>query len=239
MLKFPTLKKKTPPPPPPHKTDWKEWEADLLVQCGLKRQLVSVYHSASGETRQSFVHGFDLASGELLLDGLYPNTGQPLNEGEQCWLQINSAAGIYNLHVVLQEILGGDAHPLLSVRVLESGLVTNRRWRKRVYFERGQMPQVSIKLGGFPALQGQVLNLSQQGAMLEVCGENLRASSQLGRTLRTRIDFSPGFFLELRASLKQCRFTREPYCHNLLRVQFQLMSADNRGLLDNYIDSLV
>lgn len=227
-------------PAPPQKT-WQLWEADLLVNSALKRQLVTAYLETTGETCQTFIHGFDLDHNELLLDGLFPRTdtlSHPVLAPRLFWLQICGPKGLYNLKVELMEVLGEAGCELLSVQVLDAGLADNRRWRKRVYFDRHQGPKVELQLANHAIINGHIANLSNQGALIEVFGENLKATVHLGNTLRTSLLFNRNFTLSLRATLKQYRYLRSPYCHNQLRVQFQLMSAENRGELDSFIDSI-
>lgn len=224
------------------KSDWKLWEADLLVNAGLSRQLVTVFLPESGETVQSFIHGFDLDTSELLLDGLFPHpkmfNSNTYYETKAFWVQIRGGEGLYTMEVQLLEVLGSRGHELVSVKVLQGGLSGNRRWRTRIYFDARQGPQVELQLDEHPIITGHVANLSNQGAMLEVYGKDLKTAAQIGKGLRARYKFNDHFQLELRGVLKQSRFLRSPCCHSQLRVQFMLMPAETRAQLDTYIHSI-
>lgn len=232
-----TLTTPKPYPVDPFKNDWKIWEADVLVNCGLKHQLVTVYLPESGDIHQSFLYGFDLQASQLLLDGLYPWPTKALRMKDSFWLQIRCEHGFFNLHVELQEIDGHHASEFLTVKVLTTELTHNRRWNTRVYFEPRKGPEVELQLDNYPLIKAQVANLSRHGALLEVYGKDIKADTT-NRLLNGNFKFNDYFHMPLDCVIKQSRFLRSPCCHTQIRLQFSRISEDDQAKLDTFIHAV-
>lgn len=222
--------------PPVLKTDWTLWESEVLVDCSLKHQLVTVFRPETGDSHQSFIHGFDLDSAQLLLDGLYPWPVQALQTAEQFWLQITTDEGYYNLRVQVKELDGRRHRELLTVDVLESTQSQNRRWDTRVYFPQRQGPRVDILPDDQAQVTAYVANLSRRGALLEIYGQDIKLA--VGRRMTGLFRFNDHFHLPLQAKIFQCRFLRRPCCHTSIRVQFQRLDADTQARLDTFLHAV-
>jgi len=221
------------------KKDWKLWEADILVACGLKHQFVTVFDPATGDTLQSFIHGFDLQSSLLLLDGLFPWPQQRLRPGASFWIQIKCDSGFFNLEVKLLEVEGQKGHELLTVRVCQTNLTHNRRWHPRVYFEPRQGPQVELQLDNQPLQTAWIANLSSRGALLEVFGQDLKASVNQTSQIEGVFRFNDHFHLTLKCQVRQSRFLRTPCCHTHIRLQFRVINEEQQAQIDTFIHSII
>ncbi len=220
------------------KTNWKVWEADILVECGLKHQFVSVHIPGSGETLQSFIHGFDLQSGLVLLDGLYPSPRRRTSKGEVLWVQIRCKHGFYNLKTELTETDAYRGGEMLTVKVTHSEVSHNRRWNTRVYFDPRKGPEVEFQLVDEPLQKAHVANLSRWGALLEVYGKDLKQPLALQTRLQSSFKFNDHFQMQLNCIAKQCRFLRNPCCHTQIRVQFLELGETSQARLDTFIHSI-
>ncbi|SMF36106.1 hypothetical protein SAMN02745866_02302 [Alteromonadaceae bacterium Bs31] len=223
---------------PATKTDWKVWEADILVGCGLKHQFVSIHLPRSGETLQSFIHGFDLQSGLLLLDSLYPTPTHKLLKGDVIWIQIRCEHGFYNLKTQLKEIDGYRGGEMLTVSALYSEVNQNRRWNTRVFFDVRKGPEAEFQLLNDPLQKASVANLSRWGAQLEVYGKDLKQPLAMQNKLQCLITFNDHFQMTLNSVVKQCKFLRKPCCHSQIRVQFVQLGETSQARLDTFIHSI-
>lgn len=236
-MAFATLTTPSPHSVDPFKSDWKIWEADVLVNCGLKHQFVTVYLPDSGNIHQSFLHGFDLQASQLLLDGLYPWSAKALHMKDRFWLQIRCEHGFFNLQVELQEIDGHHGSEFLTVKVLTSELTHNRRWNTRVYFEPRQGPEVELQLDQYPLVKAQVANLSRHGALLEIYGKDIKTDAA-NRLLTGNFKFNDYFHMPLDCVIKQNRFLRSPCCHTQIRLQFSQLTEEEQAKLDTFIHAV-
>jgi len=223
---------------PPHKQDWKLWEADILVDSCLKHQFVTVFLPNSGETVQSFIHGFDLDAALLLLDGLYPWPPNRLSIDTEFWVQVRCEHGFYNLQVALCELDGARGNELLTVRVKTAQISHNRRWNTRVFFDARKGPVVDLQLPDEALQIAYIANLSRRGALLEVYGKDLKQQLNRQGKLSGLFKFNDYFQLPLEASIKQCRFLRTPCCHTQMRIMFQNLTEDNQARLDTFIHAI-
>ncbi|WP_075185568.1 hypothetical protein [Teredinibacter haidensis] len=220
------------------KSDWKLWEADILVEYGLNHHFVTVYNPTSGDTSQSFIHGFDLKNSLILLDGLYPRPTKHLQSRNPLWLQIPCTHGFFNLQVSLVETDGYRGSELLTVKVLSTELSHNRRWNTRVYFDARQGPKVELQLDLQPIQTAFISNLSRKGALLEIYGKDIKNALNPKKVIRGLFCFNQQFQLSLEASVKQCRFLRTPCCHTQLRLQFNLPNDEQQAQLETFIDAI-
>lgn len=219
----------------PHKTQWQLWEADILVDCGLKHQFITVFLPNTGEVHQTFLHGFDLDNSQLLLDGLYPWPQQVLIKNDSLWLQIRSKQGFFNIQAQLIESEGHHGSEYLTVKVRHTELTHNRRWHPRVYFAQNQGPSVDLQLPDHAIIKAHVANLSARGALLEIFGKDIKTRGN--RSFYGRFVFNEQFNLNLYGSIRQIRFLRTPCCHTQVRIQFQRMNADQQVQLDTFIQA--
>jgi len=218
-----------------YKTQWQLWEADILVDCGLKHQFITVFVPETGEAHQSFLHGFDLENSLLLLDGLYPWPHQPSVPNTTLWLQIRCKRGFLNMETELQEMEGYRGSEYLTVKVKQVELTHNRRWHPRVYFEQNKGPTVELQLPDHAMIKAHVANLSARGALLEIFGKDIK--TPCSRSFFGHFVFNEQFSLDLHGTIRQMRFLRSPCCHTQVRIQFQKMSAEQQAQLDIFIQA--
>ena len=207
-----------------------------MVACGLNHQFVSIYLPETGETLQSFIHGFDLQQSLLLLDGLYPWSRKPLPQ--KFWVQIRCNHGFYNLQVQLLEIDGYAGGELITVKAIETELSHNRRWDPRVYFDTRQGPSVELQLDHEPVIKAYTSNLSRRGALLAIYGKNVKPSLAHKLSIEGVYQFNDHFQLTLDAVVKQSHFLRQPCCQTHIRLQFCPMKEDAQAQLDTFIHAL-
>ena len=175
---------------------------------------------------QSVILGFDAYENEILLGGIYPRPSIEALEqlsDQPFWVQCNYQGQFLNIYVRACEILVNE--DLISVKVLQSQLTTNRRWTPRASFESHKGPCVDVLPKYGATEKAWVKNISYHGALIECFGKDIRKSLDKNKATLMRIQFSKQFTVELKAVVKQCYFRRSPCCHSGMRVEFKQLGA--------------
>jgi len=217
----------------PLKTHWEEWEASLLIDAALSNKLVDIYIPDTGQRTQSLIHGFDLHSSELLLDGLYPFPNaikQGISEERpiEFWIQVKAGSAFLNILVLVKELEAS----FITVQVLEAGLTRNRRWEDRIYFPKPSSPKVELALPDKVLQNSHLSNISVGGAQILSFG---KSQTKGHRAVRCRVVFDRDYVIDLKAELLQNQFVRSPCCHSILRLKFCHESQEQRSHLASLI----
>ena len=212
--------------------DWSSQEIGALLAAEKSAHFCYASHPQYKSPLQSVILGFDLSNNHILLDEFFPCPASGLID-QILTLTLPTILGVLRLEMEISEkvILDGQAAFIAHIR--NKAILQDRRQSSRVAFAKDQAPAIELLLPMSPLIHGQVIDLSDNGLLMAY--PSPQKPDFFTHSGECKILFNEQFTFKALAKIKQVRFNRKPFRHNLLRISFCALEQEQKDQLQMFI----
>lgn len=219
----------------PQRLHWTPEEVDALLTAEKHSHFCYATCPGHSATMQSVVLGFDLSSEQILLDQFFPTPASGLTD-QILTVTLPTTAGTLSLDIDIKEKIVFAGSAALVANIQRKSLHKDQHQLRQVVFDKKHAPAIELLLPMTPLMSGHIVNLSEH-ALLMSCPARERPNL-FTHDGECKIVLNDQVTFKARVRIKQVHFNRKPFRHNMVRLIFRDLSADQLEQLREFITQL-
>ncbi len=209
-----------------------------LFELQEQRQLIEVISQRTGETYQSMILAVDLNREQLELDELFPQPADFIYQpGDKFTVKHHHQGLVLSFTCTLNSIVMSLSSPIYTLQLPEQVNYQQRRQFTRLTLSKQQPLSVRLQSPRRTPWYATANNISAGGMRLVIGGNVLDQLQHNTYLPECEFRFNHDFQIRCQARVKGFRFLRRPYRHTELSIEFKDMGPQQRGQLEQLIES--